>query len=137
MKLFKLNSLKEYAFIGEDEKSARWYLIDEHVKKFLEAIPILSEVSIKFETKEDKKDHLTYIQIATGRTESAKAITEPDVINKVETLKAVQCSCCNNKSLGAANMTAGALIALQGQVTLENINSEMTKLFNNAKSLIG
>lgn len=60
MKLIRLSKTKEWALIGEDAASAKWYTIEESVRKFVESLAPESEVSIKYEQKGQKR-HLTYM----------------------------------------------------------------------------
>jgi len=58
--LYKISADKKFASIGKTAEEAEWYVIEEHVEKFVHSIPAGTEVGIKSE-KKDNKNHLVFI----------------------------------------------------------------------------
>ena len=136
MKLLKLNGTKNFAYIGDDASNAQWYVIEANVKKFMEAIPFGTEVTIKSDQRADKKQHLTFIQVVKGGEPSTHTEPEPETTEKPQpTLNVTHKT--SDKSAAISQMVCGALIALQGHVTPDSVKGVMTDLYNHAKNLVG
>jgi len=129
MQICAISGDKKFLKIGEDFNSARWYGIPETLTTIAAPLAKGDIVALTHKQGADGKLVLETIKktgAVTARTDApqktyGKSPEEQDSIKR--------------QAIG--NMTSRALIGLQGQVDVSNIESIMEKVYKKFQSLVG
>ena len=164
--LYKISQDKKFASIGKTEQEAEWYLIEPHVEKFVHSIPAGTAVGVKSE-KKDNKNHLVYIiekskskfnkpqsgptePVEPSNTEPASSPVPPEPPTPLPATPVppqkktntppieVNTNLPNSlKRIEIGNMTSRSLVALQGQISPQDIKGVISDLYAHYQSLVG
>lgn len=156
MKFIRLSRDKQYALIGESANKAQWYTVAENVKRFVESLQADEEVTIRFE-KKDKSNILTFISkngngspvsVAEPQEPGSEPTPAPSRIPSSYTKNTYEKSATKSwgktpaeqdsiKRQAIGHMTSRTLIALQGQVSPDNVQELMTQIYQGYQELVG
>lgn len=149
MKIVRFGTKGQMVLLGLSSKDAKWYKMDEPVKKYISNFKEGDQIEIKSEMR-DGKEVLLYISksggngsVVTQATQIAnppKAYTQPDATPVQQSTNKWEKSPEINDSIkrqAIAHATSRTLIALQGQVNVNNIEAVMEQVYNKYVKLVG
>jgi hypothetical protein len=128
MQIVKFGTAGKMVLIGDDPKKATWYLISNEVRPFLEKFKIGDSVTIRSE-KRNGTNTLLFISAEGAEPTPTKTYsgggqthaTSAPTTTTTKTYGKSQEEQDSIKRQAIGHMTSRTLIALQGQVTQENI----------------
>lgn len=148
MKLIKKGTAGKMVLIGEDSKSAKWYVIGENVQKFISGYNENDPISIRSE-KVNGKDVLTFISkggngsLPSAASQPESRLGEDKPVGKsayTPTTKSYTKSPEEQNTIkrqAIMHAVSRSLNALQGFVNLDNIEEVTTKLYKHYETLVG
>lgn len=124
MKVCAISGDKKYLKLGENFDSSRWYVVTDKVTEIANTINRGDTVEIKADQKDDGKLYLNFIKkTASAPGERKYWGKSPEEQNTIR-----------RQAIG--HMASRALIALQGQVDINNITSVAETLYKKFRSLV-
>lgn len=141
MKVIKISSKGNMLSIGEDERSAKWYFLSEKVEGYVKSnIKVGDLVTIK---SEDKNGDSTIVFISKeGNKLGAGSPFKPRISQdfpkqEVKTYGKSPEEQNSIKRQAIGHMVSRSLIALQGQVDINNILSIIDTLYDKYVEKVG
>jgi|WetSurSiteA1Bulk_404760.scaffolds.fasta_scaffold00683_9 hypothetical protein len=129
MQLVKFGTAGKMVLIGDDPKKATWYLISNEVRPFLEKFKVGDSVTIRSE-KRNGTNTLLFISAEGAENKTSTSPTKSNALPSVsynhpssatKTYGKSQEEQDSIKRQAIGHMTSRTLIALQGQVSQENV----------------
>ena len=145
MKVFAISRDKQFFKIGEDTNSAQWYSYADNVANFIKSINVDDEVSLKAAKNPDGKLVITFIKKGASGNRPQQGPASSSVPGSPSSTPNYQAQSeyqqMKNpeeadfiKRQAIGHMVSRALIALQGQVDLTNIDSVIKQLYTTFKT---
>ena len=150
MKILRFGKAGKNVCIGVDSRTGEWYRISDAVRPYLAKFEEGADVDIKFEGPQDAKV-LTHINTSTGIGNSAELMhlvsptPTPAVVSKSVTTTQPKSNWGDKspevqdsiKRQAIMHATSRALIALQGQINVQNIEEVSSNLYKHFQNLVG
>ena len=150
MKILRMGPAGKMICLGEADSKGQWYIMDEPVKAHISKFAVGDVVSIRSVAKNGKQ-HLTFISpmnghppVSTGTGDASNApvaVTQASEIKTAEkkstwTPKTAEEN-ASIKRQAIGHMTSRSLIALQGQISVDNIETVAEKVYRKFVELVG
>jgi len=127
MKVFAFSGDGKYIKIGETNETAQWYAITSAVKNFIKNISKGDEVEVRATKNSVGKLELQFINVTKKASDSGFAPRYGKTPEEQESIK--------RQAIG--HMVSRSLIALQGQVDVNNIQKVAEELYKKYQELVG
>ncbi len=132
MKVIAIRNDKTAIKIGESDTSSEWYSVGQNVQNFVKTLRWGDEIEIKFEQGEKQKT-LTFVKKADKAPAPAPApvtgTSSPEPEKPKSTYKSSETS-EQIRRLAVGHMVSRTLIGLSPQLTLDNVEEIINKLWN-------
>ena len=127
MKVFAFSGDGKYVKIGETNETAQWYTITSAVKNFIKNINKGDEVEIRATKNSVGKLELQFINVTKKASDSGSVSRYGKSPEEQESIK--------RQAIG--HMVSRTLIALQGQLDVNNIQKVAEELYKKYQELVG
>ena len=147
MRILRFGKAGKNVCIGADSRTGEWYRISDAVRPHLAKFQEGAEVDIKFEGPQDAKVLTHVSEFVYVNCSPSVATTAPVIVNKPTVVATTQPkSNWGDKSpevqdsikrQAIMHATSRALIALQGQINVQNIEEVSSNLYKHFQNLVG